>query len=48
MWTLDCLISINHGQRTAIALENIEAAYPKEVPALLLAKYEVMLHFPFW
>jgi hypothetical protein len=42
MWTIDCLISINHGQRTAILLENIETAYPDNAPAFLLAKYEHM------
>jgi hypothetical protein len=42
MWTIDCLISINHGQRTAILLENIETSYPDKAPAFLLAKYEHM------
>ncbi|ORY31844.1 hypothetical protein BCR39DRAFT_465430 [Naematelia encephala] len=41
-YCIDCLISINHGQRTGVQLENIEAAMPKEQKPLLRIKYEYM------
>lgn len=42
MYTVDCLISINHGQRTAIPIETIEAAFPQSVTPLAMAKYQYM------
>ncbi|OCF44315.1 hypothetical protein I317_01760 [Kwoniella heveanensis CBS 569] len=42
IFVLDCLICLNHGQRTAIPIEYIETAYPKDTSALSLKKYEFM------
>ncbi|WWD05220.1 hypothetical protein V865_003293 [Kwoniella europaea PYCC6329] len=42
IFVLDCLISLNHGQRTAIPLEYVEAAYPKSATTLSLKKYDFM------
>lgn len=39
---LDCLLSMNHGQRTAIPLENIETRYASMTPHLNFTKYEYM------
>lgn len=38
----DCLYSMNHGQRTAIPVENIEVQYPDGVDALSRKKYDYM------
>lgn len=41
-YTIDCLMSINHGQRSAIPLENIETLMPDRSATLLhKMKYEV-------
>ncbi|WWD18802.1 hypothetical protein CI109_103257 [Kwoniella shandongensis] len=40
IFVLDCLICLNHGQRTAINVEYIEAAYPKNVSQLAYKKYD--------
>ncbi|WVR06651.1 hypothetical protein IAU60_003683 [Kwoniella sp. DSM 27419] len=42
VFILDCLICLNHGQRTAIPCEYIEATYPKNTSILALKKYEFM------
>ncbi|WRT68127.1 uncharacterized protein IL334_005102 [Kwoniella shivajii] len=42
IFVLDCLICLNHGQRTAIPVEYIEAAYPKTVSPLAYKKYDFM------
>ncbi|WVW85067.1 hypothetical protein I302_107103 [Kwoniella bestiolae CBS 10118] len=42
IFVLDCLICLNHGQRTAIPMEYVEAAYPKNTSTLSLKKYEFM------
>ncbi|WVF69093.1 hypothetical protein IAT40_003867 [Kwoniella sp. CBS 6097] len=42
IFVLDCLICLNHGQRTAIPIEYIETAYPKDTSALSIKKYEFM------
>ncbi|KAL1409129.1 hypothetical protein Q8F55_005956 [Vanrija albida] len=39
---LDTLLSMNHGQRTAIPLENIETRYARMTPHLNFTKYEYM------
>nr|XP_019013097.1 uncharacterized protein I206_02594 [Kwoniella pini CBS 10737]OCF51878.1 hypothetical protein I206_02594 [Kwoniella pini CBS 10737] len=41
-FVLDCLICLNHGQRTAIPIEYIETAYPKNLAPLSLKKFEFM------
>ncbi|KAK8858908.1 hypothetical protein IAR55_003139 [Kwoniella newhampshirensis] len=40
IFVLDCLICLNHGQRTAINVEYIEAAYPKGSLDLSYTKYD--------
>ncbi|WWC88327.1 uncharacterized protein L201_003236 [Kwoniella dendrophila CBS 6074] len=42
MFTLDCLICLNHGQRTAIPIEYVECSYPKHASPLSLKKYDFM------
>ncbi|KAL7420726.1 hypothetical protein Q5752_004677 [Cryptotrichosporon argae] len=41
-FTIDCLISINHGQRTAILLENSDTRYPDDAGSTALLKYRYM------
>jgi hypothetical protein len=41
-YSIDCLISINHGQKTALAHEAIEVKYPDEDSPLPLLKYDYM------
>ncbi|WWC62951.1 uncharacterized protein I303_105549 [Kwoniella dejecticola CBS 10117] len=41
-FVLDCLICLNHGQRTAIPIEYIETAYPKNLAPLSLKKFDFM------
>lgn len=43
-YTLDCLMSINHGQRTAIPHDSIEATYPDDNMPLCKLKYMYMGH----
>lgn len=40
----DCLYSMNHGQRTAIPVENIEVKYPDNLDPLSQKKYDYMHH----
>lgn len=44
MYTLDCLMSINHGQRTAIPQNSIEAKYPDDDMPMCKLKYMYMGH----
>ncbi|EIW67603.1 hypothetical protein TREMEDRAFT_33487 [Tremella mesenterica DSM 1558] len=44
MYTIDCLVSINHGQRTAITLETIETQFPEKVSMQARVKYDYMRH----
>ena len=41
-YSIDCLISINHGQKTALSHDAIEAKYPDEDSPLPLLKYDYM------
>lgn len=42
LYTIDCIMSVNHGQRTGVLMETIEAAFPKHLTGLAMARYEYM------
>jgi hypothetical protein len=47
-YTIDCLMSINHGQRSAIPLENIETLMPTTGATMMhKLKYEVRIRAGF-